>query len=158
MMGVWFLSNAFGNKLAGWAAGFFSSMPLNTLFGSCDGGAGDAAVVMFVLVKPSTRLMVGRALMVLERYKQKRNFTSTPKPSGDPNWRRERAQEGKAGEGAVLLRPEAPGEPSALRLQARVQGVLLSWAVPKGPSLDPKTRAWRCTSKIIRSSTGRSKA
>ncbi len=33
MMGVWFLSNAFGNKLAGWAAGFFSSMPLNTLFG-----------------------------------------------------------------------------------------------------------------------------
>ena len=33
MMGVWFLSNAFGNKLAGWVAGFFSSMPLNTLFG-----------------------------------------------------------------------------------------------------------------------------
>ena len=32
MMGVWFLSNAFGNKLAGWAAGFFSSMPLNQLF------------------------------------------------------------------------------------------------------------------------------
>ena len=28
MMGVWFLSNAFGNKLAGWAAGFFSTMPL----------------------------------------------------------------------------------------------------------------------------------
>ena len=36
MMGVWFLSNAFGNKLAGYAAGFVSSMPLSSLFG--DGG------------------------------------------------------------------------------------------------------------------------
>ena len=37
MMGVWFLSNAFGNKLAGWAAGFFSTMPLQTLFGDVAG-------------------------------------------------------------------------------------------------------------------------
>ena len=27
MMGVWFLSNALGNKLAGWAAGFFGARP-----------------------------------------------------------------------------------------------------------------------------------
>ena len=33
MMGVWFLSNSFGNKLAGWTAGFISAMPLETLFG-----------------------------------------------------------------------------------------------------------------------------
>ena len=32
MMGVWFLAIAFGNKLAGWAAGFIESMPLATLF------------------------------------------------------------------------------------------------------------------------------
>ena len=37
MMGVWFLSNAFGNKLAGWAAGFFSAMPLQTLFAEVAG-------------------------------------------------------------------------------------------------------------------------
>ena len=57
MMGVWFLSNAFGNKLAGWAAGFFSSMPLNTLFGIVTAVLLGAAVVMFALVKPSKRLM-----------------------------------------------------------------------------------------------------
>jgi POT family proton-dependent oligopeptide transporter len=58
MMGVWFLSNAFGNKLAGWAAGFFSSMPLNTLFGDVTIVLIIAAAVMFVLIKPSKKLMV----------------------------------------------------------------------------------------------------
>jgi proton-dependent oligopeptide transporter, POT family len=58
MMGVWFLSNAFGNKLAGWAAGFFSSMPLNTLFGYVTVVLLLAAGVMFILIKPSKKLMV----------------------------------------------------------------------------------------------------
>ena len=57
MMGVWFLSNAAGNKLAGWAAGFFSSTPLDTLFGVVAGVLFAAALVMFVLVKPVRRLM-----------------------------------------------------------------------------------------------------
>jgi len=57
MMGVWFLSNAFGNKLAGWAAGFFSTMPLNSLFGIVTTVLLGAALVMFALVKPSKRLM-----------------------------------------------------------------------------------------------------
>jgi proton-dependent oligopeptide transporter, POT family len=58
MMGVWFLSNAFGNKVAGWAAGFFSSMPLNTLFGYVTIVLLISAAVMFALIKPSKRLMV----------------------------------------------------------------------------------------------------
>ena len=58
MMGVWFLSNAFGNKLAGWAAGFFSSMPLNTLFSYVTVVLLISAAVMFALIKPSKRLMV----------------------------------------------------------------------------------------------------
>jgi dipeptide/tripeptide permease len=57
MMGVWFLSNAFGNKLAGWAAGFFSTIPLETLFGIVAGVLIVAAVIMFALVKPIRRLM-----------------------------------------------------------------------------------------------------
>ncbi len=57
MMGVWFLSNAFGNKLAGWAASFFSTMPLNTLFTIVTMVLVGAAVVMFALIKPSRRLM-----------------------------------------------------------------------------------------------------
>jgi POT family proton-dependent oligopeptide transporter len=59
MMGVWFLSNALGNKLAGWAAGFFSTLPLPTLFGTVAGVTLAAAVVLFVLVRPVKRLMGG---------------------------------------------------------------------------------------------------
>jgi dipeptide/tripeptide permease len=57
MMGVWFLSNAFGNKLAGWAAGFFGTMPLDTLFSVVAGVLLVAALVMFALVTPIRRLM-----------------------------------------------------------------------------------------------------
>jgi POT family proton-dependent oligopeptide transporter len=60
MMGVWFLSNAFGNKLAGYAAGFVSSMPLQQLFGTVAGILAVAAIVMFVLLKPIRSLMAGR--------------------------------------------------------------------------------------------------
>jgi len=57
MMGVWFLSNAFGNKLAGWAAGFFSTTPLVTLFGTVTAVLLATALVMFVLIGPMRRLM-----------------------------------------------------------------------------------------------------
>jgi POT family proton-dependent oligopeptide transporter len=57
MMGVWFLSNAFGNKLAGWAAGFFSTTPLVTLFSTVTAILMLTALVMFALVKPMRRLM-----------------------------------------------------------------------------------------------------
>jgi proton-dependent oligopeptide transporter, POT family len=59
MMGVWFLSNALGNKIAGWAAGFFSTTPLPTLFGTVAGVTLAAAVVMFLLVRPVRNLMGG---------------------------------------------------------------------------------------------------
>jgi POT family proton-dependent oligopeptide transporter len=57
MMGVWFLSNAFGNKTAGWAAGFFGTMPLDRLFDIVAGVLLAAALVMFALVAPIRRLM-----------------------------------------------------------------------------------------------------
>jgi POT family proton-dependent oligopeptide transporter len=59
MMGVWFLSNAFGNKLAGWAAGFFSTVPLHDLFHEVTIVLFVSAVVMFALVKPIKGLMAG---------------------------------------------------------------------------------------------------
>jgi len=61
MMGVWFLSNAFGNKLAGWAAGFFSTVPLHTLFWDVTVVLLISAAVMFALVKPIKHLMSGVA-------------------------------------------------------------------------------------------------
>ena len=57
MMGVWFLSISFGNKLAGWAAGFFSSMPLPTLFGTVAGVTLCASVLLFLLIRPVRTLM-----------------------------------------------------------------------------------------------------
>jgi POT family proton-dependent oligopeptide transporter len=57
MMGVWFLSNALGNKLAGFAAGFFSSMPLDRLFGIVAAISFAAGVLLFVLIRPIKSLM-----------------------------------------------------------------------------------------------------
>src|SRR4051794_6920168 len=59
MMGVWLLSNAFGNKLAGWAAGFFSTMPLRELFSEVAMILLVTSAIVFALVKPIRRLMEG---------------------------------------------------------------------------------------------------
>jgi len=59
MMGVFFLSNALGNKLAGWSAGFISTTPLPTLFGVTAAVTLGAALVMFVLIRPVRNLMGG---------------------------------------------------------------------------------------------------
>jgi len=59
MLGVFFLSNWLGNLLAGWTAGFFSSLPLSTLFGATAAVSLGAAVVMFLLIRPVQRLMGG---------------------------------------------------------------------------------------------------
>ena len=56
MMGVWFLAIAFGNKLAGWVAGFIESMPLQTIFGLMTVVLVVAAIVMALLIKPVSRL------------------------------------------------------------------------------------------------------
>ena len=59
MMGVWFLSNSAGNKLAGYAASFFSTMPLDTLFGTVAAITIVAGVLLSFMVKPIRRMMGG---------------------------------------------------------------------------------------------------
>jgi POT family proton-dependent oligopeptide transporter len=59
MMGVFFLSNWLGNLLAGWTAGFFSSMPLARLFGAVSLVCFVATIIMALLVKPVKKLMGG---------------------------------------------------------------------------------------------------
>jgi proton-dependent oligopeptide transporter, POT family len=57
MMGVWFLSVAVGDIIAGWTAGLFSTMPLPLLFGTVAGAMFAAAVILALLVRPIRRLM-----------------------------------------------------------------------------------------------------
>ena len=67
----------------------------------------------------------------LDEYRRRRDFRSTPEPSG-----------GSGTEGAdprfVIHQHDASSLHWDLRLEA--DGVLLSWAVPKGPSTDPRVR------------------
>jgi bifunctional non-homologous end joining protein LigD len=78
--------------------------------------------------------------MVLEKYKQKRNFKSTPEPAGDPKLAAERAKLERPEEGLFFCVQKHLASHLHYDLRLEHKGVLLSWAVPKGPSLDPKTK------------------
>lgn len=73
----------------------------------------------------------GRIDDPLAEYRARRDFTRTPEPAGD----RPRARVDSI---FVVHRHKARSEHFDFRLE--VAGVLVSWAVPKGPSLDPRDR------------------
>ena len=59
MLGLWFLADSVGNKVAGYAAGFISSAPLPQLFGVVGAVCLGASLIAFAIVKPVKQLMGG---------------------------------------------------------------------------------------------------
>ena len=72
--------------------------------------------------------------MALEKYRKKRDFAVSPEPKGSQSTRRKSARE--------LLYVIQKHRATQLHYDFRLEwdGVLWSWAIPKGPSLDPSVK------------------
>lgn len=74
--------------------------------------------------------------MALDDYKRKRNFAKSPEPPGDDA----RARKGRKGKPRFFCVQKHLASHLHYDFRLEHAGVLMSWAVPKGPALDPATK------------------
>jgi len=72
-----------------------------------------------------------RTLMSINTYQRKRDFSKTPEPRG-------RAR--RPGKRPIFVVQQHDARTMHFDFRLEVDGVLKSWAVPKGPSIDPKVK------------------
>ena len=77
--------------------------------------------------------------MEIEKYNKKRDFTKTPEPVGRNTKKDEDTKKSKELR-FVVQKHDARNLHYDFRLETKKEGVLKSWAVPKGVSLDPKVK------------------
>ncbi|HYO05513.1 MAG TPA: DNA polymerase ligase N-terminal domain-containing protein, partial [Phototrophicaceae bacterium] len=82
---------------------------------------------------------------MLESYNKKRNFKETPEPSGnnnatDTNFSQNSKADLDTNARFVVQKHDATRLHYDFRLESKKSNVLISWAVPKGPSTDPKVK------------------
>ncbi|HEU5254360.1 MAG TPA: DNA polymerase ligase N-terminal domain-containing protein [Vicinamibacterales bacterium] len=78
--------------------------------------------------------------MALEKYREKRNFKESPEPAGDTKLAAERARKTKGVKPRFFCVQKHLASHLHYDFRLEHEGVLLSWAVPKGPALDPATK------------------
>ena len=84
------------------------------------------------------RHRIARHASSLSRYRRKRNFQRSPEPKPDSRTRPTRSGKHHKHLAFVVQKHRASHLHYDFRLE--LDGILMSWAVPKGPSLDPRQK------------------
>jgi bifunctional non-homologous end joining protein LigD len=78
--------------------------------------------------------------MALDEYRKKRNFKASPEPAGDEKLREKRAKATRTQTPRFFCVQKHLASQLHYDFRLEHKGVLLSWAVPKGPSIDARDK------------------